>query len=127
MKRLFAASYVLTLALVATATPLPPAARAEVLELLSRLEASGCQFNRNGIWYSGTAAKDHLTQKLEYIESNTTPTSAENFIQLAASTSSVSGKPYQVRCGTSAPVTSSSWLGQQLRLIRSSQTQSGSQ
>jgi Family of unknown function (DUF5329) len=126
MKRLLAASYVIGSALAATASPLPPPARAEVVELLSRLEASGCQFNRNGIWYSGSAAKDHLTLKLAYIESNAAPTSAENFIELAASTSSASGKPYQVRCGTSAPVTSSTWLDQQLRLIRSSRTPSGS-
>lgn len=126
MSYLVATFYVLASALAAGATPLPPTARAEVLELLSRLEASGCQFNRNGIWYSGAAAKDHLTKKLAYIESNAAPTSAENFIQLAASTSSVSGEPYQVRCGTTAPVTSSTWLSQQLRLIRNSHNLSGS-
>jgi hypothetical protein len=126
MKRHFAASYLLLSAFAAMAAPMPPTAREEVLQLLTRLEVSACQFNRNGIWYSGSAAKDHLMRKLEYVESNTTPTSAENFIQTAASTSSVSGKAYQVRCGTSAPVTSSTWLTQQLQLIRNSQTRSGS-
>ena len=54
----------------ATSARLPPPAREEVMTLLSRLEGSKCQFNRNGTWYSGAEAKAHLVQKLEYMGEN---------------------------------------------------------
>jgi hypothetical protein len=31
---------------------------------MSRLEVAGCEFNRNGKWYSGANAKFHLLRKL---------------------------------------------------------------
>jgi hypothetical protein len=103
--------------LAAMPKELPPAARAEVLSLLARLEASGCQFNRNGSWHSSADAKTHLLRKLEYLEKNTSPASAEAFIELAASQSSASGTPYRVRCGANeAP--SADWLQRELKAIR---------
>ena len=35
---------------------------------MSRLEASGCEFNRNGSWYTPTEAKSHLLRELKYLE-----------------------------------------------------------
>lgn len=102
----------------ALAAPLPPAAHAEVLALLGRLEASGCQFNRNGSWYSGAEAKGHLARKLDYLEGKGLVQSTEQFIELGASTSSSSGKAYQVKCGTAEPQPSAAWLGGQLQLLR---------
>jgi hypothetical protein len=52
----------------ATAAPLLPVARTEIDALLSRLEALGCEFNRNGTWYTGAEAKPHLLRKLKYLE-----------------------------------------------------------
>ena len=63
--------------LAATATPLPPAARAEVDALLARLQSSGCEFNRNGSWHSGAEAKAHLLKKLDYLEGKNLVTTAE--------------------------------------------------
>ncbi|MDR5753038.1 MULTISPECIES: DUF5329 family protein [unclassified Caballeronia] len=60
-------------------------------------------FNRNGTWYSGMEAKAHLLAKLHYLENRTTLTSTEQFIELAARKSSVSGKPYLVQCGETDP------------------------
>ena len=82
----------------------PPAARAEIDGLLSRLETSSCEFNRNGTWHSATEAKSHLLVKLKYLEDRGAVDSAEQFIELAASKSSMSGQPYLVRCANSAPV-----------------------
>ena len=98
----------------------PPAApvRTEIDLLLGRLQASGCEFNRNGTWYSGADARDHLLLKLEYLENKTTVQSTERFIELAATRSSISGKPYLVRCGSAAPVESRLWLTGQLGIIR---------
>ena len=104
----------------ALAAPTPAPIRAEIDALLARLEASGCEFNRNGSRYSGADAKDHLLRKLAYIEDRGTLKSTEEFIELAAARSSLSGKPYQVRCGKTTAVESQQWLGRQLSDIRAS-------
>jgi hypothetical protein len=100
------------------AAPLPPATRAEIEGLLARLETSRCEFQRNGTWHSATDAKSHLLVKLRYLEDRGMVDSAEQFIELAASKSSMSGQPYQVRCAHAAPVPSSTWLLSQLQRIR---------
>lgn len=104
---------------VATASPASSQVRGEIEVLLARLQSSGCQFQRNGSWYSASAARDHLLRKLEYIERRNTLRSTEQFIKLAASKSSSSGKPYQVKCGTEAAVESQQWLNNQLASMRS--------
>lgn len=102
----------------AFAAPSPAPVRAEIDALLGRLQTSGCEFNRNGSWYSGAQAKDHLLTKLDYLEGRGAVPSTEQFIELAASKSSSSGKAYQVRCGTEAPVASQVWLTRQLGALR---------
>jgi hypothetical protein len=118
MKRLQLAAVLALWCCLSSAAPTSPPVRAEIDALLSRLEASGCQFNRNGSWYSAQEAKDHLLRKLEYIEGRTTIQSTEHFIELAASKSSTSGKAYQVKCGGESPVESRQWLTRQLASIR---------
>jgi hypothetical protein len=103
----------------AVAAPLSPAARIEIDGLMSRLEASGCQFNRNGTWYSGTEAKAHLLRKLKYLEDRGAVQSTEQFIESAASASSTTGQPYLVRCGDGAPLQSRTWLLSQMQAMRS--------
>ena len=103
---------------LAHAGSLPPIAKAEIEAVLTGLKSSGCQFNRNGTWYSGADAQAHLTKKLEYLANKNQIESAEEFIALGASTSSVSGKPYQVRCGASPAVDSKLWLQDQLKAVR---------
>ncbi|MEK8030232.1 DUF5329 domain-containing protein [Ideonella sp. DXS29W] len=104
----------------------PPPVRAEINALMGRLESSGCQFLRNGDWHSASEAKAHLLKKLEAIEGSTTVAKTEQFIELAATRSSMSGQAYQVRCGQAAPVPSATWLGAQLQSIRSSTASDGS-
>ena len=63
--------FVLLTCIVATvdaAVPLSSAARAEIEGLMSRLEASGCEFNRNGTWYTAAEAASHLQRKAKYLE-----------------------------------------------------------
>ncbi|MEO6278353.1 DUF5329 domain-containing protein [Roseateles sp.] len=108
----------LTLASLATAAPLPPAARAEVDTLLTRLQTSGCEFNRNGSWYSGADAKAHLLKKLGVLEGKDMVKTAEQFIERGATGSSMSGKPYLVRCAGKAPVESATWLKGELQQAR---------
>jgi hypothetical protein len=100
------------------AAPTAAPVRAEIDTLLGRLQTSGCQFNRNGSWYSGAEAKTHLLRKLEYFENKGNVQSTEQFIDLAASQSSSSGKPYQVKCGSAAAMPSRQWLNAELGAIR---------
>jgi len=102
----------------AFAADLPATSRAEIDALLNRLGASGCQFNRNGSWYSSAEAKAHLAKKLNYLVEKKKLDGTEQFIKLAASSSSMSGTPYQVRCGDSQPVASQTWLTTELQTIR---------
>lgn len=106
------------------AAPLPTPARAEVDALLARLQSSGCEFNRNGSWYSGADAKAHLLKKLDYLESKDLVKTAEQFIERGASGSSMSGKPYLVRCAGKAPVESARWLAAELQQLRASRAAS---
>lgn len=95
-----------------------PAAQREIDEILDGLLQSGCEFNRNGIWHTGAEAKKHLLQKLDYIRMRTRVQTAEEFIRLAASNSSTSGKPYLVRCQGKTPVESQEWLLSKLKSLR---------
>jgi hypothetical protein len=108
---------------MSSASPTAGSVRSEIDALLAKLQASGCQLNRNGSWYTGAEAKDHLLRKLEYLEGKGTVQRTEQFIELAASKSSSSGKPYQVKCAGEQPVESQLWLTKQLSIIRSSSSQ----
>lgn len=95
-----------------------PAVRTEVDALLSRLQASSCEFGRNGSWYSAAEARTHLARKLEYLDARNAIRSTEQFIALGASTSSRSGQPYLVRCPPAPAVESSVWLSRELERLR---------
>jgi hypothetical protein len=94
--------------------------RTEIDGLMSRLGSSGCEFNRNGTWHTARDAKAHLLDKLKYLEDRGQVQSTEQFIELAASSSSVSGQPYLVKCGSGTPVSSGTWLRSQLQVMRAS-------
>lgn len=101
------------------AEALSPAAQDEIDQLLSRLGTSGCQFKRNGSWHTAKKAQSHLRRKLDYLIDRDAVASAEQFIERAASKSSRSGKPYLVKCGKQAPLSSGPWLRGQLKAVRS--------
>ena len=91
----------------------------EVGQLFAALKQSNCEFSRNGSWYNAEKASEHLQRKYDYLLKKRLVTTTESFIDLAATKSSISGKPYQVRCGKTAPVSSSSWFKSQLNAVRS--------
>jgi hypothetical protein len=119
MKRLLLCLLIVIFCAAGNAASLSPAARAEIDALLARLEASSCMFNRNGTWYPATEAKSHLLRKLKYLEDRGAVGSTEQFIELAGSSSSATGKPYLVKCGSGAMIESRTWLQSQLQIIRS--------
>lgn len=94
-----------------------PQAAQEIKGLLDFVEHSQCQFVRNGTEYPAPQARQHLEKKLNYLEGKNMVSSAEDFIDLAATKSSMSGKAYEVRCpGGSQPA--SSWLKEELQRQR---------
>ncbi len=95
-----------------------PIVRQEIAHLLQYLGNSGCQFKRNDSWYSSAEAVVHLDKKYQYLLRKDLVASAEDFIARAASESSTSGKPYQVKCGTNGAVPSSAWLKSELAKYR---------
>ena len=96
----------------------PAAARQEIAHLLDYLKSSGCRFNRNGSWHDAGKAAGHLQDKVDYLVKRDLIASGEDFIARAATQSSMSGKPYQVRCGDAAPVPSATWLKAELAKYR---------
>lgn len=100
-----------------------PSARAqrEINHLLDHLERSGCEFYRNGDWYSAKDAHAHIEKKYSYLLEKGLVANAEDFIQRAASQSSMSGKPYMVRCDGAAPMPSARWFLDELLRFRNGQ------
>ena len=100
------------------AGPLAASQRSEISALMATLQSSACEFNRNDTWHNAAEAKTHLMRKLDYLEGKSAVQSTEQFIELAATKSSLSGQAYQVKCGNAAAVESKSWLTAQLKQIR---------
>lgn len=102
----------------AAAQSLPANASREIGQLFTALENSGCQFSRNGSWHDAAQASAHLHRKYDYLLKKGKISSAETFIALAASNSSLSGQPYQVRCGQAPVVSCQTWFMARLRALR---------
>ncbi len=94
------------------------AAREEITHLTDHLAHSGCRFNRNGTWYGPDEAVAHLNSKLDYLRNKGAISTAESFIEQAASTSSASGKPYLVQCGQTPATESAVWFRAELTRYR---------
>jgi len=86
-------------------------AQTEINYLLDFVEISGCEFYRNGSWYDSVRAQDHLRKKYDYLAARDRIVTAEDFIEKAASESSFTGIPYEIRCGGGCTtVATSAWL-----------------
>lgn len=93
----------------------------EIQSLFKALQQSGCEFARNGQWYSASEASAHLQRKYSYLKKRALAPTAEDFIARAASQSSMSGKPYLVRCPGQPEVRSQQWFEAQLAQARTAQ------
>ncbi len=119
---LFASTWFFLSSAQSQAQEMSAATSQEIQQLLAALEGSGCQFERNGRLYSGADARKHLQRKLDYLQDHLMVQSTEEFIEQGASTSSSSGKSYQVHCQGVAAVTSQQWLMTTLQRLRSQKT-----
>jgi hypothetical protein len=96
-----------------------PNTKQEISHLFTHLKSSGCEFNRNGSWYNADKAVEHLNQKYEYLLNKGLIATTEDFIQKAAAESSMSHKPYIVKCGEKES-TSATWFKDELTTYRTS-------
>lgn len=87
-----------------------PVALAEIEYLLDYMGRSGCEFYRNGVWYDSGTAKAHLRYKYDVLTQHGQIGTAEDFIDKAATKSSLSGRAYKVRCDAGLELSSSQWL-----------------
>lgn len=80
----------------------------EISHLLAYVQSSNCIFIRNGKEYSAEEALEHINEKYQYFEDEIE--TAENFIDLSASKSTISGKPYLIQCQQAEVMPSRDWL-----------------
>lgn len=103
---------------VAAGAELSPAAEREIALLLDKISASSCSFNRNGSWYTAVEARRHIERKRDWLAERGMLESADQFIAQAASESSLSGRPYLMKCGQDEPKRCSEWLRVELQRMR---------
>jgi len=93
-------------------------AQREIAQLIGSLDGAQCRFQRNGSWHDAAEARAHLQRKYDYLLKKNKVDSAEQFIERAASQSSMSGKAYRIRCPGQAEQTAAAWFGARLQALR---------
>lgn len=94
------------------------AARREIGALIGALDGSSCRFQRNGSWHDAAEARAHLQRKYDYLLKKDKVDTAEQFIERAASQSSISGKAYRIACPGQPEQTAAAWFGARLQALR---------
>jgi hypothetical protein len=89
--------------------------QAEIDHLLDFVRNSKCVFIRNGLAYDSREAEIHIKRKYKHFRHDIT--SAEDFIDLTATRSTLSGQVYTIRCGD-LEIPSSTWLLTELDAFR---------
>jgi len=92
----------------------------EIDHLLIFVENTECQFERNGRFYTGKDAVGHIKKKYDYFKDEID--SAEKFIELSATKSTMTGNYYMVLCNSSPKIKSQEWLLQELESYRSKES-----
>ncbi|WKD49799.1 DUF5329 family protein [Microbulbifer spongiae] len=96
-------------------------AKKEIEYLIGFVLNSNCTFIRNGKPHTADEAVKHIQRKYNYFRDDIN--SAEQFIELAASKSALSGRPYYTYCDSQKnKQLSSDWLLIALQKYRSDET-----
>jgi hypothetical protein len=88
----------------------------EIDHLMKYIKDSSCIFIRNGEEYGADDAVLHIMKKYDHFKSEVD--SAEKFIELCASKSIISGKPYRILCPGKPAVDRRQWLLEELERFR---------
>jgi hypothetical protein len=93
----------------------------EIEHLLSFVENSRCRFERNGKWYEPDAAAYHLRRKYAFLLQRAERVTTADFIEHAATASSVTGRMYRVQCPDVPVLLAAAWLRDELTRYRTQQ------
>lgn len=88
----------------------------EVKHLFDFISQSGCRMVRNGETHDAPDAVKHIQRKYDYYRSDIKTT--EDFIDRAATKSSMSGKRYTVECPGQKTRPTAQWLKEELNRFR---------
>ena len=91
---------------------------ATVQHLIAHVAQSDLTFIRNDVRYTGKEASEHLQKKYAHFKDKIK--APEDFIELCASRSLLSGKPYLVINEKGETITASEWLTAELEVYRNS-------
>ena len=90
----------------------------EIAHLLDFVGGSECRFVRNGTVHEPIEGRAHLERKRQVLDRRGWISSTEDFIERAATQSSITGRTYTVRCPDAEPVPSGAWLRAELLRLR---------
>lgn len=88
----------------------------EVEHLLVFVKESGCIINRNGSEYLAKKGLSHIEKKYDYFRDDISST--EEFIELSATKSTMSGDYYTVKCPGKKSIRTKDWLLAELKRYR---------
>jgi len=91
----------------------------EIAHLMDYVKKTECTYIRNGSEHNGVDAAAHIKKKYDYYNDKGKIHSAEDFIRLSASRSTMSGRKYMISCPCEAKVESGKWLLKELKQYRS--------
>ena len=95
----------------------PPRQLSEVKHLLDFIKNSGCIINRNGTDHPADKGISHIETKYDYFRDDINST--EDFIELSATKSTMSGDYYTVTCPGENTIRTQDWLLTELKSFRS--------
>ena len=112
MKKLFLLSFLLCCNSIAAQADY----NTEIAHLLEYVKTTECKYIRNGTSHNGTEAVSHIKKKYNYYTKDIS--SAEDFIRLSATKSTLSGSKYYIKCAGLPKVESGQWLLKELDRYR---------
>ena len=91
----------------------------EIKHLMNYVKKTECTYIRNGSEHSGADAAAHIRKKYDYFNNKGKIKTAEDFIRLSATESTISGRKYMIQCPGQPKVESGKWLLKELKHYRS--------
>ncbi len=89
---------------------------AEINHLLKYVKSTECKYIRNGSVHSGAEAATHIKKKYNYFKDDIK--TAEDFIRLSATKSTMTGSKYYIQCPKRYKIESQKWLFEELKKYR---------
>ena len=90
----------------------------EISHLLNYVKKTECIYIRNGTEHNGVDAAAHIQKKYDYFNNKGKIKTAEDFIRLSATESTMSGRKYTIFCPGQPKIESGEWLLAELKRYR---------